>query len=284
MNEQSGTEIRSLMTLLDDDDEKIISIARHRLIESGEKALPFLYDVDKGGDLKLRERAEEVRDAIVTGMLHEQFKKFRHAIRDDVSLEEGAFLIARFGYPLVDMTTYLEMLNSFARDLDTRIDSLTDDPKEIITQINKYFFEEKRFCGDPAGYYNPESHYLNRVLETKTGVPIALSAIYLIVAQKIHIPVEGIGMPGHFIIRYKFGTSLTYVDPFSQCKILDKQDCAHQMQRMGYEFKEEFLEPVNNKQILERMLRNLIVVFEKKKEQRKVDAMVRYIDILNMNM
>jgi regulator of sirC expression with transglutaminase-like and TPR domain len=198
-------------------------------------------------------------------------------------LEEGAFLIAKQAYPNVDMHIYSDLLNFFAAEFQSRLDS-SDSPEEIAAKIGNYFTHEKEFSGSEADYYNTDNHYINKVIETKRGVPITLSVIYMLVLRRLNFPVQGIGMPGHFIVRYEFGTKFLFADPFHGGNILSLDDCKSSLVKLGYPFKDEYLEPVTNRQILERMLRNLVLVFEKQNQSIKMQALLQCIDILNRNV
>jgi regulator of sirC expression with transglutaminase-like and TPR domain len=192
-------------------------------------------------------------------------------------------LIAKQAYPNVDMHIYSDLLNFFAAEFQSRLDS-SDSPEEIGAKIGNYFTHEKGFSGSEADYYNTDNHYINKVIETKRGVPIALSVIYILVLRRLNFPVQGIGMPGHFIVRYEFGTKFLFADPFHGGNILSLDDCKDSLAKLGYPFKDEYLEPVTNRQILERMLRNLVLVFEKQNQSIKMQALLQCIDILNRNV
>jgi regulator of sirC expression with transglutaminase-like and TPR domain len=105
-------------------------------------------------------------------------------------LEEGAFLIAKQAYPNVDMHIYSDLLNFFAAEFQSRLDP-SDSPEEIAAKIGNYFSHEKGFSGNEADYYNTDNHYINKVIETKRGVPIALSVIYMLVLRRLNFPVQG---------------------------------------------------------------------------------------------
>ena len=181
------------------------------------------------------------------------------------------------------MRIYSDLLNFYAAEFQGRFDP-SDAPEDIAAKISAYMAEEKGFSGSEVEYYNSENHYLNKIMETKRGVPIGLSVVYLLVLKRLNLPVHGIGMPGHFIVRYDFGSKNLYADPSSGGKILSREDCRKISSQLGYDFKNEYLDPVTNRQILERMLRNLVLVFEKQDQPVKVQAMIQCIDILNMNV
>jgi regulator of sirC expression with transglutaminase-like and TPR domain len=282
--QQIRSELVSLIKLLDDDDEIIYGIAKERLIASGDATLALIAEryghPDEG---ILNKRLQEITQEITFTKLKEQFRAFKRKYEGALDLEEGAFLIARIGNPVFDQKPAVEKLNALATELDGRLDHIQE-PEDIIRTVNQYFFVDKQFRGNSEDYYNLDSHYINRVLDTKTGVPIALSTIYLLVARRLNIPVYGIGMPAHFIVRYELNNKNIYVDPFHEGRVLKKEDCMEFLLAAGYEFREEYLEPVSTAQIMERMLRNLIVVYERLKSKAQIERLLQYVDILNSNV
>ena len=284
LNEIDVSRFKSLIYLLDDEDDSIYSIAKEHLLLAGERALPVLERYLQADDSLMQHRIREIYETISLSTFKEQLRSFCEKHKSvDIDLEEGAFLIAKQAYPNVDMHIYSDLLNFFAAEFQSRLDP-SDSPEEIATKIGNYFSHEKGFSGNEADYYNTDNHYINKVIETKRGVPITLSIVYMLVLRRLNFPVQGIGMPGHFIVRYEFGTSFLFADPFHGGNILSLEDCKKSLVKLGYPFKNEYLEPVTNRQILERMLRNLVLVFEKQNQSVKMQALLQCIDILNRNV
>lgn len=282
-NKNYLTRVKSLISLLDDEDNSIYNIARENLISMGEIALPLLENHLQANEPVLQERVKEAYEVITSAILRDQIRAYRKKYKDDMNLEEGVLLIAKYGYPQIDMGTFTDLLNFFATELQGRLD-FGDTPKGIAEKVGKYFSEEKGFGGSEVDYYDGDYHYINKVIETKKGVPISLSVIYILVLRRLNLPVHGIGMPGHFIVKYEFGNEHIMADPFHAGKVLSLEDCKNYLTQMGYVFKNEYLDPVSNKQILERMMRNLILVFEKENRPARVQTFLQCIDILNMNL
>jgi regulator of sirC expression with transglutaminase-like and TPR domain len=283
LDEDSINRLKSLIYLLDDEDDSIYSIAKHHLLQTGEEALPVLEGYFQTDDSIMQHRIREVYEAISQTAFKDQFRLFCEKYRGDLDLEEGVFLIAKHGFPGVEMHMYSDLLNFFASEFQSRLDP-SDAPEEIAGKIGNYFSIEKRFSGKEADYYNTDNHYIHKVIETKRGVPIALSVIYMLVLRRLNFPVQGIGMPGHFIVKYEFGSKPLFADPFNAGSILSIDDCRRSLLKLGYAFKDEYLEPVTNRQILERMLRNLVLVFEKQNQSMKMQSLLQCIDILNRNV
>ena len=85
---------------------------------------------------------------------------------------------------------------------------------------NEYLFGDLGFRGNEIDYNDPRNSCLNYVLDRRTGIPIALSVVYIEVARRLGQPVSGVGLPGHFIVEYNDGEFATYIDPFHSGKLL----------------------------------------------------------------
>ena len=69
-------------------------------------------------------------------------------------------------------------------------------------------------------YTDPDNSFINRVLETKRGLPITLSVLYLLIGQRLGTPIEPISSPGHFVIGCFDEQAPFYIDPFERGKFL----------------------------------------------------------------
>ena len=283
LSETEIREVNSLIKLLDDEDNSISGIAFQRLVEKGEDVLPYLQHATDAVEASHERRINEAFSSISDSILKNLMREFRKNSIGDVDLERGAFLIALHGYPQEDMHPWIDLLNSFAIELDQRLSGIADHD-DIVRTINDFFFVEKKFSGNRTAYYDPDNHYLNRVLALRTGVPLSLAVVYLLVTWRINIPMQGIGLPGHFVLRYAMQSEDVFIDPFNGGRFLTKGECVRYVEDAGYVFKDEFLKPVTNVQILERMLRNLIVAFEKDEKREKIESLRQCIDFLNSNV
>lgn len=281
-SEKDISEIKSLLKLLDDDDQHIYQTARERLLAHAEAVLPYLPEVSPSNSVMAR-RTAEIRELITRSVYKEQFRNLKRDENGDVDLEEGVFLIARQRFVQLDSKKYVSLLNDYAVELKEILSSIGDNT-EIMRRTISFFVDEKGFTGNFTDYFNENNHYINRVLESKSGIPITLSIVYLLVGKRIDLPLRGIGLPGHFTMRFSFGGTNVYFDPYNQGKILSVNDCTELVKKQGYEFSEAYLKPVTNRQILERMLRNIIIALEKKQETERMETMRLFIDSLNSNV
>jgi regulator of sirC expression with transglutaminase-like and TPR domain len=137
----------------------------------------------------------------------------------NLTLDEAALLLARIEHPGLDPEPHIRTLDSYAVELAGR---LTDPGgPAFIAAANRFLFGELGFCGNVDDYYNPANSCLNEVLETRTGLPITLSVIYIEIARRLSKPVYGIAAPGHFIVQYDDGFYSAGIDPFHEGRLVE---------------------------------------------------------------
>lgn len=282
LTEKEIVEIKSLVTLMDDEDESVYTTVRERLLTYQDNALDFIPVLDESAGIAAK-RFNEVRELILRSSIKEQLRSVRKNESGDIDLEEGVFILSKYRYFDLDPLLYAEQLNTFAVELKEKLSSISDE-SEIFRRTISFFVEDKGFSGNKEDYYSEENHYINRVLDTKIGIPITLSVIYLLVGKRINLPIFGIGLPGHFILRFSFGNTHVYFDPYNNGKVLSVSDCAEIVKNLGFNFTDDYLLPVSNRQILERILRNIIVMLEKRQEKDRVETIRQFIDTLNSDL
>ncbi len=191
-----------------------------------------------------------------------------------IELDRAALEIARIEYPDLDAGRYIGQLDEFAAVIAERAEDLNDGEK-FIHATNEYLFGELGFEGNEADYYNPDNSCLNRVLETRRGIPISLSVIYIEVARRLAKPVSGVGLPGHFIVLYDDGRFRAWIDPFHAGAVVDEARCCELAQMETLD--KELLAPVDKRYIVMRMINNLRRVYFTRHDAEKA---LRVLDLL----
>ena len=184
-------------------------------------------------------------------------------------LARAALVIARIEYPRLDPEPYLARLDEMGEGARCAIERLHVDTARnpalaTIQALNQYLFEELRFVGNRDKYDDPRNSCLNEVLDRRTGIPITMALVYLEVAQRVGVPMDGINFPGHFLVRCSDSggrkTAEHIIDPFHAGALLSEQKCRVLLQRhVGPEvaFSRSLLAPATRMQIVVRMLLNL---------------------------
>ncbi|MDA0748826.1 MAG: transglutaminase-like domain-containing protein, partial [bacterium] len=225
--------IRAILSLLEDEDEEIVGQVRRKLFELGEDTVREILDHSEAGSRAQRE-AERVLHGLKKPALNVCFQTL---VEQGTDLETGAFLLARFAYPDLEEARYRALLDRMATHLSPQI-APDDHPLRVIRTLNQYLFEEQGFKGKKNYGADPDDSYLNRVIDRKTGLPIALSVIYLLLGRRLDLPLVGINMPAHFLINYKIGTEQNiFLDPFHHGQILTKNECADMLAEFNLSFK-----------------------------------------------
>ena len=184
----------------------------------------------------------------------------------DIRLAEGALLIALETNPELDVDACLQHLDGMAEAVSGGL-GMELEPRRIVSRLNSCLFKEHGLRGNRRDYYDPRNSFLNEVLDRKVGIPITLSIIYIDVGRGVGLPVSGVGLPGHFIVRYGAHPEPFYVDPFHTGKLLSAKDCAERVKEIygrDMPWQDSFLDPVSDLHILSRVLNNLKVIYVRK--------------------
>ena len=135
------------------------------------------------------------------------------AAGEAADVARGALVIARIGHPALAPESALAGLDELARDVRARLGP--DDPLEQrAAALAQYLFEERGFRGNQDDYYDPRNSFLNDVLERRIGIPITLGLVMIEVGARAGVALEGVGFPGHFLVRVVGTREPVLLDPF----------------------------------------------------------------------
>lgn len=180
----------------------------------------------------------------------------------EIVLAEAALLIAKEVYPTLDVAHYLRWLDAQGERVRERLDP-QGSPRDIVAELNHLLFDELGFRGNTEDYYDARNSYLNDVIERRAGIPITLSLLYMEIGARAGVRVEGIGLPGHFIVRVRGEDWQTLIDPFNRGLALSRADCEQllaQVYGQPTPLLPQYLEPVGKRAFLTRMLTNLQMI------------------------
>ncbi len=193
----------------------------------------------------------------------------------DVDLFGAAMIICRLSGRPTDPHDTARRLDVLAEAVHESVGDGTD-PGSLSQAIDHELFVVRGFHGNSSSYDDPENSFLDHVVEHRTGLPITLSLVYMELAQRIGLRCDGIGFPGHFIVRCGEPEAPLFVDPYHQGVRLDAQELLARLrsQPLGSASPESFLTGVTRRQILQRMLRNLHVTFRDRRDFRRWLAVI----------
>jgi regulator of sirC expression with transglutaminase-like and TPR domain len=190
-----------------------------------------------------------------------ELQRAMNAPGDD--LATAALAIARVEYPSLDPKPYLRMLDRMGAEAKARMEGPGEN---ALRAFNEYLYDEQGFAGNRERYDDPRNSFINEVLDRRTGIPISLAVIYLEVARRAGLRVDGVNFPGHFLLRAPgvigsdAGADFVIIDPFHGGAQLSEYDCRQLLrQHVGDEaaFDAALLAPATRHGIVVRMLVNL---------------------------
>ena len=271
-------QIRALIRLLSDEDDRIVRTISGRLIDIGPSAVPLLQEAEIEQP-EMADRIASVLEEIRGSKLEEELAGMMALSDEAMSLETGAFLIAHYAYPTLDVARYQEQLDTMAGEVRARIGHRASG-EEAVNALNRYLFTEQGFKGNTKNYYEVENSYLNCVMDRRVGIPISLSTVYLLIGQRLVLPLFGIGMPGHFLVKYESDRYNIFIDCFNGGALLTEKNCARFLTEAGYGFDDKYLQKSPVRAILSRMIKNLLAIYSKSGDAGKTARLTKFIEIL----
>lgn len=200
----------------------------------------------------------------------------------DLDLATAALLVAAEEYPQLAVEPYLRRLELFAERVQDRLGEETA-PMMALHELRTVLFEEEGLTGNTEAYYDPRNSFLNDVLDRRRGIPITLSVVYLEVGWRVGLPLAGISLPGHFLVRYAGEAINLLLDPFAGGTIRFEDEAQHLLDRVYggmVRLKPEFLQPASRQDILYRILTNLKGIYMNARDDERALAAVDRLLVL----
>lgn len=270
--------VEALIHLLGDQDSQIAKSAWEHLEREGEPLRPVIEEaVVSSPDPRVRVQA---RKFLLEWSRRDIFQRWVEFCDGAVELERGATLIAQSEYPEIDTSELHVFITGCAQYVQRRIQRCRT-TEAAANRLVQHLHGDLGFTGNTADYYDPENSYLNRVIERKTGIPISLATVYLLVSRRLSLPIHGVGLPQHFLLKYWTRAGERLLDPFHGGRKLSVRECSCLLERCGIAFHERYLRAVTDREILSRTLGNLLRVYHAQGDQRRlnrVTAMLRLLE------
>ena len=278
------SEIKAITKLLKSYDEGILKLLEEQFKIFDIKTLQEINSEISPDDVELQRNFLELTYRIKRKELKNDFNKWSKNPLND--LEEGIFLIATFANPLLDTDYYSNLLTTWADSVSNNLQKikLNNDPTSIINEINHFLFMELGFKGNKENFYNPENSFIDRVIEKKLGNPILLSMIYLLITKRIGLSFSGVNTPAHFLVQYSDAFEPILIDPFNQGEIITKSVCQERVKTLKLSWQEDYLSSPTNKQIIVRMLQNLINIYHNKEQFDLKEYLEDYVNVIRRGM
>jgi regulator of sirC expression with transglutaminase-like and TPR domain len=198
-------------------------------------------------------------DATLAGLEFAQLVKQCDQLVRQPALDRACLLISAVFDKDADIDRCEAQLDDIAESA-RRIAGTTTESYVIAGAVCRALFDERGFAGNASQYDDPSNSLLSDVLDRRTGIPITLSIVLMEVSRRLGLPLDGVGLPGHFVVRFPDESSKLYIDAFAGGRILDTPDCVRLVDRQSggrITWTDAFLDPVSPRAILKRVLVNL---------------------------
>lgn len=251
----SAAERDALLGLLDDPSPAVRRALCARFRGLGPVAAAFLQEVSRGSHRVLARQAARYLEELDFADPVGDFRTFIRSLHYE--LESGALLLARTVSPQLDTAACRGQLDAIAE----RCRELIVEPsgtREKCRIMNRVLFHEWGFHGNTEHYTDPRNSFLDQVLERRTGIPLSLSVVYLLVAERLGLELEPVGLPGHFIVGCFTDDLPFFIDPFDRGVFRDAEEVFELLRANQLVPKTSDLAPTPIREVLCRSCRNLV--------------------------
>ncbi len=273
------SELKALVSLLEDDDDEVIRHVEDKIISIGNIVIPFL---EKEWETNYNPSVQRKIEDLIHNLQFDHLKYRLQHWHDSgaENLLEGAWIVATYQYPDLELSflqkeieqLYYEVWPSCKPEMH---------PIDQIKVVNSVLFEKLKFRANSKNFHAPGNSMINVVLETRQGNPISLCLIYMLIARKLGMPIHGVNLPNLFICTYKSPDRQFYINAFNKGLIFSRSDIENYLQQLHLNPADIFFEPCSNADIIKRILRNLIISFEKLNEHHKSDEVKQLLKTID---
>lgn len=272
--------IKAMIHLLDDSDQEVVSMVEQQIRTLGPSIIPVLESEWETESLNplLQTKIENLIHDFQWQSVKTRLQLWKEA--GGMDLLEGMWILATYRYPdysfeqlKVEMDQlYYEVWPQMREELH---------PMDQVKVLNTVLFEQLKFGPNSKNFHAANNSFINNVLSSKKGNPISLCVIYMWIAQKLGLPVYGVNLPNLFVLTYKQNGLQFYINVFNKGLIFNKIDIDNYIAQLNLSSNEIYYNPCSNLEIIRRVIRNLMMAYEKAGELEYKDELTELIDLLD---
>jgi len=271
--------IKAMIHLLDDSDQEVVSMVEQQIRTLGPSIIPVLESEWE------MESLNPLLQTKIENLIHDfQWQSVKTRLQlwkesGGMDLLEGMWILATYRYPdyrfdqlkLEMDQLYYEVWPQMREELH---------PMDQVKVLNTAIFEQLKFGPNSKNFHAANNSFINNVLSSKKGNPISLCVIYMWIAQKLGMPIYGVNLPNLFVLTYKQNGLQFYINVFNKGLIFNKIDIDNYIAQLNLTPNEIYYNPCSNLEIIRRVIRNLMMAFEKSGETDYKDELSELIDLL----
>jgi regulator of sirC expression with transglutaminase-like and TPR domain len=272
--------IKAMIHLLDDSDQEVVNMVEQQIRNLGPSIIPVLESEWETESLNpiLQTKIENLIHDFQWQSVKTRLQMWKESGGMDVL--EGMWILATYRYPdysfeqlKVEMDQlYYEVWPQMREELH---------PMDQVKVLNTVLFEQLKFGPNSKNFHAANNSFINNVLSSKKGNPISLCVIYMWIAQKLGLPIYGVNLPNLFVLTYKQNGLQFYINVFNKGLIFNKIDIDNYIAQLNLSSNEIYYNPCSNLEIIRRVIRNLMMAYEKAGEKEYKEELTELIDLLD---
>lgn len=275
-----GPAIKAMIQLLDDSDTEVVQMVESQMRSLGYSIIPVLEAEWEQLSFNpyLQTKIEDLIHEFQLDLMKNRLTLWKEG--GGMDLLEGMWIISTYRYPEF---TYAELQASMEQLYFEVWPQMRDDlhPIDQLKILNSVMFDQLKFGANTKNFHAANNSFINVVLDSKKGNPISLCVVYMWISQKLGMPVYGVNLPNLFVLTYKKDELQFYINVFNKGLIFNKTDIDNYIAQLNLEQNEIYYQPCSNLEIVRRVLRNLILAYEKAGDDSYKDELTTLIASLD---
>lgn len=272
-----NTILNALIKLLDEPDEAAYGLIREQILLIGPDAIvPLQAHLENTFNALIQERIQWLIRKLHQDSLYAEFLNWLTIGSSD--LLQGFILVTKTQFPSLDEKEIIARIEQLKIDIWIELhENLT--ALENVKVLNHILFDIHHFDGNKSEMTAPQNNYINTLLDSKKGSPISLGMLFIIMAQKLRLPVYGVNLPQHFILAYLTATGienpgeddvLFYINPYNKGAVFTRREIDLFIGQMKIKPDRSFFAPCSNPDIIRRLINNLVFSYNQSGDSDKV--------------
>ncbi|MGB8353381.1 MAG: transglutaminase family protein [Chthoniobacteraceae bacterium] len=266
----------AIVKLLSDDDPGTVNLVKEQLVSTGEESLDDLQALLGDGNENVRRHVTDILGKIDAKQAAYELSILCPLLQEEGSIEDASWLLARALIPGTDVKRYRHILDHYGEELGVLLED-AEQPKERISIISGYLALKHGFRGNSDHYYEAGNSLMPCVIDSRRGIPISLTLLYMMVGERAGMKIEGINLPGHFLAKYDG----IIFDPFETGRIVTLADCNEILARQNLTFDPSHVEVATPRMMLRRLLTNLLYIFQNNGDAAQAERLAEWVNGLD---
>ncbi|MHA8105992.1 transglutaminase-like domain-containing protein [Aquirufa sp. 5-AUSEE-100C1] len=272
--------IKAMIQLLDDTDPEVVDMVEAKMRSLGPQIIPLLENEWENLSLNplVQSKLENMIHDFQLSSTKQRLLQWKES--GSMDLLEGMWIVSTYRFPEYSLEQLRADMEQLYFEVWPQIRENLH-PMDQIKIINGVLFDQLKFGANTKNFHAANNSFINVVLETRKGNPISLCVVYMWIAQKLGMPIYGVNLPNLFVLTYKKDELQCYINVFNKGLIFNKVDIDNYLAQLNLSPNDVYYQPCSNLEIIRRVLRNLIMAYEKVGDDSHKDELTDLIESLD---